>query len=62
MVAREALWALFPQIGENSSFDFILLVFPLGGWPLPRRGLLADQHGGHGYCSLLIQKGCCCLS
>lgn len=46
-MVREALWALFPQIRENSSFGFVLLVLLLDGRSLPRRGLLAEHQGGH---------------
>lgn len=53
-----ALWALFSQIRQNSSFSFTFLVFLLDWWP-SGRGLLAEQNGGRGCHRVLSQKVCC---
>lgn len=54
-----ALWALFCQIRQNSSFGFIFLDLLLDWWSLPGRGLLTEQNGGHGCHRLLSQNICC---
>jgi len=56
-MVREALWAFFTRIRENSAFGLTLLVLLLDGLPSPGRGLLAKGFfwESKGFQS---QKGC----